>query len=345
MAKLAGVSPSTVSHVLNKTRFVAPETERKVLEAIKLLSYKKHSPFAALQDQKLRVIGFIIPQIHNVFWLRIIRSLEFHLSQYGYHLFLGCSYGNPEREVELVETMRQSGIEGVIVATCLNSLETDLPSVFREELLRFLSEQAVFLDTAPLNSDLDFVGVNNEESAYRLTNLLIEAGCKKLGMINGEPTMLTARERAAGFWQAVREKNCEVREEHIFLGKGLSKKVGIEGGKKFLSLLDPPTGLFLASGNITVGFLEALRNKKITLENGPCIVGFDDIEWTPTIEPFLTCAVQPAWDMGEEAVSLLLDKLNGDRRGAAREVRLKCEILVRRLWQKERKDKSDESKD
>lgn len=331
VAELAGVSPSTVSHVLNKTRFVAPETEKKVLEAIKILSYRKNPIASALRTQKLHVVGFVVSQLHNVFWLRIIRSIEFHLAQHGYHLFLGCSYGDPEREIELIETMRQSGVEGLIVATTIHRLsEQNITPAQKEDLLRFLTEKAVFVDTAPIDGNFDFVGVNNEEVAYRLTSMLVEKGHTAVGMINGEPTMLTARERANGFWRAIHERGLSISEEYVFLGKGMGKKVGIEGAHRLLSLQRPPEAVFLASGNLTVGFLEVLREKGLRIPQDISIVGFDDIEWTPTIEPFLTCAVQPAWDIGEEAVGLLLDKLwNNKPKRTPREVRLKCELIVR----------------
>ena len=331
VAKLAGVSPSTVSHVLNKTRPVLPETEKKVLEAIRAISYRKNPIASALKAQELRVVGFIVSQLHNVFWLRIIRSIEFHLSQQGYHLFLGCSYGEPGRELELIETMYRSGVEGIIVATTIRCLdEQNLAPAVREDLLRFLAERVVFIDTVPADGNFDFVGVNNEEASYRLTNMLIENGHTELGMISGEPTMLTACERASGFWRAVRERGLQVKEEHIFLGKGMGKKVGVEGAKKLLSLKDPPKAIFLTSGNITVGFLEVAREMGIRIPQDISIVGFDDIEWTPVVEPFLTCAVQPAWDMGEEAVNLLVEKLRDSKpKRAPREIRLKCELLVR----------------
>lgn len=331
VAQLAGVSPSTVSHVLNKTRLVAPETEKKVLEAIKAISYRKNPLISALRNQGLRVIGLVVSQLHNIFWLRIVRSIEFHLSQQGYHLFLGCSYGEPARELELIETMRQSGIEGIIVATAAHCLdEAEIASTVNEGLRRFLAERVVFIDTAPSNENFDFVGVNNEETAYRLTNLLVEHGHTELGIITGKPSILTARERTTGFWRAVHERGCRVREEHVFLGENLGKRVGREGAEKLFSLPNPPEALFLASGNITVGFLEVIREKGIRIPQDVSIVGFDDIEWAPVIEPFLTCAVQPAWDMGEEVVNLLMEKLHHPNpKWVPREIRLKCELLVR----------------
>lgn len=325
------MSPSTVSHVLNKTRPVSPETEKRVLEAVKAVSYQKNPIASALRTQRLRVVGFVVSQLHNIFWLRIIRSIEFHLSQQGYHLFLGCSYGEPERELELIETMRQSGVEGIIVATTTNCLdEHNIAPIMREDFLGFLAERVVFIDTAPTNGNFDFVGVNNEETSYRLTSMLIENGHTALGIISGEPTMLTARERTAGFWRAVQERGLQVKEAHVFLGKGMGKKVGIEGAKRLLDPKNLPEAVFLASGNITVGFLEVAREKGIRIPEDVSIVGFDDIEWTPVIEPFLTCAVQPAWDMGEEAVNLLMEKLRNDKpKRVPREIRLKCELLVR----------------
>lgn len=330
VAELAGVSVSTVSHVLNRTRFISPETEKRVLEAIRALGYQKSLIASAMRKQSLQVMGFVVSQLHNIFWLRIIRSLEFHLSQAGYHLFLGCSYGKPEREIELVEMMRQSSVGGVIIATSLHSLaDVNMPQVLKEEFVNFLKERAVFVDTAPIDGDFDFVGVDNEKSAYCLTNILLDAGYSALGMINGEPTVLTARERATGFWRALQERNLEVCEEHIFLGSDLGRKTGIEGAQRLLSLPNPPEAIFLASGNITIGFLEIARDRGIRIPEDMSVVAFDDIEWTPVITPFLTCAIQPAWDIGERAVGLLLEKLRKGGERSLQETRLKCKIVVR----------------
>lgn len=113
--------------------------------------------------------------------------------------------------------MRQSSVGGVIIATSLHSLaDVNMPHILEGEFVNFLKERAVFVDTAPIDGDFDFVGVDNEKSVYRLANILLDAGCSVLGMINGEPTVLTARERATGFWRALQERNLEVCKERIF---------------------------------------------------------------------------------------------------------------------------------
>ncbi len=329
VAKLAGVSPSTVSHVLNKTRRVAPETEEKVLQAIKTLSYRKNILASTLRSQQPKIIGLIISQLHNVFWLRVIRAVEYTLSQNEYQMFLGCSYGDPEREMELIESMRQSMVAGLVLTTSIRCLREE-EFEKRPEMIKFLEDRCVFMDTVPQGGNFDFVGVNNEETAYKLTKILVDEGYTHLGIINGNQKILTARERFIGFQRALKEANLELEKKYIFEGDNLGRRVGVEGAKKLLSLTSPPEAIFVASGNLMTGVLEVFRENKISIPQDMGVVNFDDIEWTPIIEPFLTCAVQPAWDIGESAINLLLEKIkNNKEKRILREIRLKCEVLIR----------------
>jgi len=329
VARLAGVSPSTVSHVLNKTRRVAPETEERVLQAIKTLSYQRNILASTLRSQQSKIVGFITSQLHNVFWLRVIRAVEYTLSQNEYQMFLGCSYGDPEREMELIESMRQSMVAGLILATSIRQLaEEEFEK--RPEMIKFLEDRCVFVDTVPQGGNFDFVGVNNEETAYRLTKILVDEGYTHLGIINGNQKVLTARERFFGFQRALEEANLELEKKYIFEGDNLGRRVGVEGAKKFLSLTSLPEAIFVASGNLMTGVLEVFRENKISIPQDIGVVNFDDIEWTPIIEPFLTCAVQPAWDIGESAVRLIMEKIEeGKGKRIPREIRLKCEVIVR----------------
>ncbi len=329
VARLAGVSPSTVSHVLNKTRRVAPETEEKVLQAIKTLSYRKNILASTLRGQQPKIIGLIISQLHNVFWLRVIRAVEYTLSQNEYQMFLGCSYGDPEREMELIESMRQSMVAGLVLATsicCLREEEFEK----RPEMIKFLEDRCVFMDTVPQGGNFDFVGVNNEETAYKLTKILVNEGYTHLGIINGNQKILTARERFIGFQRALKEANLRLEEKYIFEGDNLGKRAGEEGARRLLSLSSPPEAIFVASANLMTGALEIFRENKISVPQDIGVVSFDDIEWTPIIEPFLTCAIQPAWDIGETAVNLLMEKVKNEKeKRISREIRLKCEVIVR----------------
>lgn len=334
VARLAGVSPATVSHVLNKTKRVSPETEEKVLQAVKTLRYQKNALASTLRSRNSQVIGFVTSQLHSIFWLRVIRAVEYTLSQNGYQMFLGCSYGDPARELELIESMLQSMVGGVIIATCINEInEKELP--ISPQIMNFLEERCVFVDTYPSGMNVDFVGVNNEEASFQLVELLLKKGYRRIAMVNGDSRILTARERRSGFFKALKEYAVSVDERYIFEGKNLGKRTGLEGANYLLSLDSPPEAVFLASGNLTVGFLEGCREKGVRIPGDIELVGFDDIEWTPVIEPFLTCCVQPSWDIGETAASLLLEKIQEKKEGRAkREVRLKCEVVIRNTFQK-----------
>ncbi len=334
VARLAGVSPATVSHVLNKTKRVAPETEEKVLQAVRTLKYQKNALASTLRSRNSQIVGFVTSQLHSIFWLRVIRAIEYTLSQNDYRMFLGCSYGDPERELELIESMLQSMVGGVIVATCINEIDEKEFAV-SPQIMNFLEERCVFVDTYPSGINVDFVGVNNEEASFQLVELLLKRGYRRIAMVNGDPRILTARERGSGFFKALREYGVPVNKQYLFEGKNLGKRTGLEGANYLLALDPLPEAVFLTSGNLTVGFLEGCREKGVRVPGDIEVVSFDDIEWTPVIEPFLTCCVQPSWDIGETAASLLLEKIRGKKEGKAkREIRLKCEMVIRNTFQK-----------
>lgn len=303
VAKQACVSVATVSHVINGTRYVSDEVRSKVLKTMRELGYTVNTIARSLRNQKTNTVGLIVPDISNFFFSEIVQSVESVLRENNYKLVLVNTNENIDYEKEHIRVLKNQLIDGLIVAPATSA--TDGQSYLSE----MIDENCpiVFIDRKPKGYVGDCILANNSEATYNSIDFLIKKGHEKIGIITGIPGLTTTDERLEGYRKALKDNGLGIDEALIKIG---DSKVG-SGYKLTKELLSVQgiTAIFVANNLMTIGSIKYLIEKQINIPKDIAIIGFDDYEWASISNPPLTVVKQPAYEIGEKAAQVLLERI------------------------------------
>ncbi|MHC3468589.1 LacI family DNA-binding transcriptional regulator [Streptomyces sp. 7R007] len=325
VARSAGVSVATVSHVLNDTRPVLPHTRQAVLDAIDRLGYTPNTLARSLVTSRTRSIGLAVSAISNPYFTEILQGVEAAALEHGYSLLIADPHDDPQHERKVVQLLHERRVDGMIVA----------PSPHPAELLAYLGRHdvpTVFLDRlvdapsgdAPRH---DQVCAENRAPTARLVTHLAQLGHRRIALVAGLPGLSTTRERIAGYRQGLTAAGLPHDERLVVHGD--SKSAGAERATvALLSLAAPPTALVTANNAMTIGALRALRAHGLTVPDDIALCCFDDFAWADLFSPRLTAIAQPSKEIGAEAVRVLLERL-ADPQRPPQTVRLPCAFVHR----------------
>lgn len=304
VAEYANVSTATVSHVINKTRFVSETTTNKVRDAIKALGYIPSASARGLASKQSRIIGVVFSDISNPFFTSVYKGIEFELSKHGYELTLANTSELDETQEAVLNTMLSREVDGLIIAPTGNESQT-LDQITQMDI------PMVMLDRRGPYSQIPLVGLNNVEAAYLATSHLIRDGHERIGIVAGLSTVDTTSSRLEGFCKALEEHGLPCREEYIQEGNSRMDG-GYRGVDELMKLPEPPTAIFITNNLMTLGALHAIRDKGLRCPDDVGLIGFDDHDWADIFTPPLTVVKQPTFRMGEKAASILIELLAGD---------------------------------
>lgn len=321
VAQRAGVSPITVSRVINNSGYVSEETRRRVRAAIEELNYVPNILARSLRSKRTHTLALVITDVTNPFWTTVARGVEDKAVENGFSVILCNTDEDPEKEKSYIEVLLKKRVDGVIIA----------PVSSKGATLYILAQQSipfVVIDRRVEGIDADLVIGDSVGGAYELTKHLIELGHQRIAIIAGPEQVSTAEDRLTGYLQALEEFGIPVDEALIKRGK-FDQEAGYKLTKELLELEERPTALFAGNNFIAIGALLALREGGVQVPDDMALVTFDEIPQLSAVYPFLTVAAQPAYEMGAIATELLLERLAGEREGN-REVVLKAELILRR---------------
>ncbi|MFK4104870.1 LacI family DNA-binding transcriptional regulator [Streptomyces sp. NPDC019531] len=325
VARSAGVSVATVSHVLNGTRPVLPRTRQAVLDAVDELGYTPNTLARSLVTSRTRSIGLAVSAISNPYFTEILQGVEASALEHGYGLLIADPHDDPEHERKVVQLLHERRVDGVIVA----------PSADPRELVSYLGRHevpAVFLDRlvavpADVPQRFDQVCAENTEPTARLVTHLAGLGHRRIGLVAGLPGLSTTVERISGYRQGLTATGLPY-DDHL-VAHGDSESAGAERATSaLLSLASPPTALVTANNAMTIGTLRALRERGLSVPDDLALCCFDDFSWADLFSPRLTAIAQPSREIGAQAVRVLLERLDAPDR-PARTVRLDCAFVHR----------------
>jgi len=320
VAARAGVSTATVSRVLSGAGGVASGLQRRVYDAAKALNYRPNRAARNLRAGSNQIVGVLIPDIENPFFISVVCGIEEVLQTAGYSLLLANFNESPEREQVQLASLRAEGVAGLIFASSRKPAE---------EYKRFVDAgtpmAAVSRVIAGLN--IDTVTVDNAEGARTAVSHLISLGHRRIAIINGPLSLNTARERQGGYEQAFRDAGLSVPAELVRYGD-FRQAGGFHAMKTLLAEAERPTAVFTASNLMTLGALEAIHESNLEIPADIAVVGFDDMPWATSLRPPLTTVAQPATEVGRTAARMLLDRLYDPRR-PQRQAVLNTRLIVR----------------
>lgn len=320
VARQAGVSKTTVSHVINNTRFVEEATRQRVLQAVAELGYRPSAVARSLTTNRTQTIGVIVSDASNHFFAEVLQGIEDVLRPVNYALITCNTAEVLEREAHYLDLLMRQRVDGIIAAA--TSQPWDILTDFESEHM-----PVVFVDRTFEGLDGSFVGVDNQGGAYQGTTCLIECGYRQIGILAGFQRLSTMRERLAGFRQALQDHGISLPEEWVVTSP-LSIEAGCQTMQKLLTLPERPRAVFASNNLLSLGALLAIQELGLRCPEDIALVGFDDHPWAAVSDPPLTVVRQPARQLGQKAAEILLALINGEEPPEPR-VLLECELVSR----------------
>ena len=320
VAERAGVSTASVSRALSGRRGVREPVRARILEAAQALSFRPNRAARDLRVRSSRAVGVLIPDIENPFFTSLVCGIEEVLGKTDYSLLLSNYSEDPDLEERRLEVFRAEGVRGLIFAA------SRTPSRLYAELAKSgMALVAVSREASRL--PVDQVTVANQEGAYAATSHLIQLGHKRIAIINGPVALTTARDRQAGYEQALREAGM-APDENLVIHTAFKQAGGYAAMRQLLLSAVRPTAVFAGSNLLTLGALQAIHELHLAIPNDIAIVGFDEMPWAMSLRPPLTTVAQPVFDVGRTAAELLLARVR-EPGLPRRQVVLETKLIVR----------------
>lgn len=302
VANFANVSTATVSRVLNKTGFVSPELEQRVLDAVEKLSYQPNIIARHLRRNESPTIGSIIPDSRNPFFAEIMKGVEDTCFAEGYAVVLCNTEEQPDRAISYLNTLHQRRAAGLIVVT---------PGRITGQLQKLLdSGYPIVVVDRPLSAlETDSVVADNYTGARQAIQYLVELGHRRIGFIVGEQYLETIRSRWTGVEDALRTAGIPLAEHLIYDQGDFLPQSGYAGAEVLLHQSDPPTAIFAFNDLMAFGALRYAQMHGWEIPRQLSVIGFDDILISSYTMPSLSTIAQPKYELGQRAAEILLHRL------------------------------------
>lgn len=325
VAKIANVSPMTVSRVINQKGQISEATRKRVEQAIEELSYLPNKSARSLTSKSTKILSLLITDINNPFFTKVARGAEDKALQLGYQIILSNSDENMEKESRYIQMLLETRVDGILIAPSGDESKKNIRTLIKHKI------PFVQVDREVEGIESDVILGDNQKGTRMLIDHLVKEGHTRIALINGPCYISTARERKEAYIEALSFSEIPVDESLMFETE-YKQKDGLKFVDYFLSLPKGkrPTAIFAANNFIAVSVVKALRNRGIHVPQDIACVCFDDFDQDIDLDPFLTVASQPAYDFGYMGVQMLVDKIEGNMTASKRKIILPPEIIIRR---------------
>jgi len=320
VAEHAGVSISTVSHVINRTRYVSENVTERVHNAMEKLDYRPNDLARSLRRGQTNTLGLVLPDSANPYFAEIGRAIESAAFELGYSVILGNTHGDLDKEDLYVDVLRKKQVDGIIfVATgdkntsVLNLLHRKFP--------------VVLVDRDLSGVETDTVLIDNLQGGYLATKHLIDLGHGRIGCVSGPSNITPSAERVTGYRTALEESGIQF-DEKLIIGGDFRPNSGYTATLALLGQGDAPTAVFTCNDLMAIGALRAAAEKQKIVPADLAVVGFDNIELASYTMPPLTTISQPIQEIGRTAAELLVERIN-EKASDPRRVLLSSKLIVR----------------
>src|ERR1700761_2851094 len=325
LAKLAGVSAGTVSNVISGSTRVSERSRQKVLEAIRILNYQPNLIARSLRTNRTHTLGIVIPDITIAFFPKIIRGAECAARERGYFLIVLDSEGSAQREADMLALLRAQRVEGTLLVTASGK------ELSAERLAQLTSHSPVVcLDRLPMDLDVDSVCVDDCGAAEMAISHLLGMGHTRIAAITGPLTLQNEQERLSGYRHAMQKAGIPIQRSLIWNGSFDQQHVAGMCQNGLLQLEERPTALFATNGVTGLAALRSLYAVGLSTPKDFSFVTFDELNAEDFFRPGVTSVVQPTFDMGYQAVEVLLKRIErGQMESQRKSVRLAATLSVR----------------
>ena len=306
VARRAGVSTATVSHVINGTRAVLPETRRTVEAAIAALHYHPSAVARGLQSNITQTVGVLVADISSYFFAQIVRQLESVFEPEHYNLLLCNTDEQPEREQRYLEMLHSKRVDGIIM----------VPTGIDQPILRTLIESKVpivAMHRKLREPDLPAVLSDDEDAAYQATDYLVKLGHRRIGVLARAHNLSPVIQRTHGYMKALRAHWIPIDQRLIEVGHQ-STEQATRAAKRLFTMNPPITAVIGMSLTSSLGLLKAMRELGVSYPDQVSVLGIGDAPWMEVLPAPLTVMAAPVDEMCSAAGKLILDALAQGRK-------------------------------
>ncbi|HUC93884.1 MAG TPA: LacI family DNA-binding transcriptional regulator [Paenibacillus sp.] len=305
VAEEAEVSTATVSRVLNESGYVSGEIKERVLDAINRLNYQPSAIARSLKQDKTFMIGIIVPDISNPYFMGISRGIEDMVGREGFQLMFCSTDENPEKESRLLQLLHEKRVDAIVLATSGGNdqavkrlIDSGIPIVLVDRKL----------ESEEVGRRLDLVAEDNADGASRLTSKLLQDGHVRIGVVNGPGRVSTGRERYEGVLQAMREHG--LKPDPLVFNGDFSTDDGTRAVRKFLETEPKPTAIISLNNQMSLGVLLEIVRSGLRIPDDMAIASFGEVEAGLLLKnPGLYYIDQHPYDMGKKAGDILLRRI------------------------------------
>ena len=327
IAKALGLSTSTVSRALRDSYEISPETKKLVIEYAGKINYHPNPIALSLKERRSRSIGVIVCEIANSFFSQAINGIESIAYNNGYNVIISQSRESFDREMLNLQYLTSRSVDGLIISV---STETKDFSYFKE--LNDKGLPIVFFDRIVDEIETHKVAADNFKGAYDATVHLINNGYRRIAAMSNPEVLSITRERLAGYKAALADHDIEINDSLI--------KFCQHGGMIFSEVEDvmndlftakqKPEAIFASADKLTTGCFRILKTKGLSVPGDVGLIGFSNTDLTELLDPPLSVIKQPAFEMGEAAISFLLQLIESKKPITEFETKvLSTELLIR----------------
>jgi LacI family transcriptional regulator len=331
LAKRMNLSVSTISRALHNHPSIGAETTREVWQLAKQLGYFPNSVASNLRRRKTNMIGVIVPRIDITFHSYVISGVEEIAYKMGYNVTIYQSRDSLEREIAITSILQTNMVAGIIA--CL-ALETQNCSHFSR--FNSLRVPLVFYDRVSNDLEASKVIIDDFDAASRVTQHLIDTGCRKIAHIAGCQTTSIFASRLEGYKAALLRNNLAFDPAMVYCTSNLTYEEGAKGARKLLKLPELPDGIFCANDYTAIGAIQAIKKANLKIPDDIAVAGFSNYPVSTIIEPALTTIDDRAFEMGKTAARMLIRQIEErDANNASETVVLRTDLIIRESTRRE----------
>ena len=305
VAKLAGLSRSTVSRVINNHPYVTKETKALVVEAMQKLGYFPNTAAQNLRKRKTNTIAVLVPRLINPFFAYLVESIEEHATKSGFQILICNTKYDKQREFQFLNLLKTKQVDGVIMTSIENKWE---------RIESFVENgPVIFCNDYIEGVNVPMIRLNQFQGGYIGTTHLIQKGHKNIGYCYGGLRGGLSNDRFSGYKKALAENNLSVHENWLF-----KDAYGIKDGRRIMNeiskMKSKPTALFTGSDEVAVGIVSEAKKLKFRVPEEIAVIGYDDQPIATVIETALTTIRQPIEEMGKKTMEVMLALLTSSEK-------------------------------
>jgi len=300
IARAAGVSHSTVSRALSDSPLVNAETKARIQRLAREMGYTPDAWARSLVMGRTKTVGVVVTTIADPFIAEVMQGIESAAYEHGYTVILATSNSEPAREMAAVEMLRSKRVDGVIVTA------SRVGSLYQDHLERIGVPVVLINNHSEQSGRYTFsVTVDNQHGGHLATHHLLALSHRRIAYVNGPAGHSSSEGRLAGYLQALAEADIVPDPSLIVPGNGRAE-AGQQALAVLMALPHPPTAVFCYNDMTAIGLLQAARASGLAIPRDLAVVGFDDIPFAACACPPLTTIAQPQFEMGQQAMQMLL---------------------------------------